>query len=666
MKFRYRLPMRGLPVGISQPSICRNALCGMLYVGRKLWKTAMKDTADREHALKGKMDVESGRGKEMAEVYQSLHSFFTEVEDEALPFAMRLLRDETGTNTRDDNVDDVVLPPHVTKHSLYARWCYSRGWKVEKKSSAKTIMKSTKEYTKRDYEPVDEDGISLFPPGSEYGKVISWPSFLRYWKRNFGHVKLRKKGADICTDCLIIMNDFRSCQRRRAACTPVPREGRDADEDGAEEDDSSDSDMDISSSDDDDDDDDEDTVDDNEAHFERAVEQMRETTRKGIAHVRAYQIQRDESKRIISLARNDIANHLPSLFRRKVLTIDMGQNLNLPNFEGEQPGDTYYLSPLTVLLFGVVNNATEDGMDRMNAYTWQEFEGDRGANNIASCLLKDLKIRGWLNQPNHSELTYIADNCGGQNKNKVVIRFLMWLVEVGIFPQIKIFFLVKGHTKNAADRLFNLLKLSYHRKNLYTYDVEGEGKEDGTSLYKELNANEYVNVTRMRKEDFHDHLQWQDKYFRTPTLGEFKQSHVFTIYGNARHKRKPTILVKQDDAKAVFREDDLAPTRASRKAKILTKEERMRQLKRMQTDLKQLVPTALRPIKQVELWKKWSPLIPDWARPITCPKPSDEVINSIKVRNRKKTQERTAGKKRRKMELQVADKNSKNSGDVGN
>ena len=71
------------------------------------------------------------------------------------------------------------------------------------------------------------------------------------------------------------------------------------------------------------------------------------------------------------------------------------------------------MSLLTVLLFGIVENANEDGYDRMNVYIWREFEGDRGANNITSCLLMDLKKRGWLGQTNYGRLTYIADNCGG-------------------------------------------------------------------------------------------------------------------------------------------------------------------------------------------------------------------------------------------------------------
>ena len=113
-------------------------------------------------------------------------------------------------------------------------------------------------------------------------------------------------------------------------------------------------------------------------------------------HVKMYQIQRDWARKVMSIARLDINYYVPSLFCRKVLTIDMGQNLCLPNFEGKQPGDTYYMNPLTVLIFGVVKNSTDDGQDSMNAYIWREFEDDRGQNNTTSCLLMDLKIRGWL------------------------------------------------------------------------------------------------------------------------------------------------------------------------------------------------------------------------------------------------------------------------------
>ena len=286
----------------------------------------------------------------------------------------------------------------------------------------------------------------------------------------------------------------------------------------------------------------------------------------------------------------------------------------------------------------------------MNAYIWQEFEGERGANNIASCLMKDLQLRGLFSQPNHGKLTYIADNCGGQNKNKIVIRFLMWLVENKIFPVVRIFFLVKGHTKNAADRMFNLLKNHYHRTNIYTYD----------DLHKTLDKNKHVTVHKMGVADFFDHQEWQDKIYRAPTGGEFKQSHVFTIYGNGIGGYTPTTLIKQDTIEAAIRKDELLPTTRNKKASVLTAEERARRIASMPQDLKNLQPNGLRPIKQVELWKKWGPLLPEAARKITCPKPSDEVIESIKLSNREKTKTRKKNKRKRKETTnEMASKGSK-------
>ena len=82
----------------------------------------------------------------------------------------------------------------------------------------------------------------------------------------------------------------------------------------------------------------------------------------------------------------------------------------------------------------------------------------------------------------------------------------------------------------------------------------------------------------------------------------------------------------------------------------------------MEKNLIQLKPTGLKPIKQVELWKKWAPLIPEKYRADTCPKPSDEVINSIKERNREKSKNR---KKLKKLQNKkdLADKISQKSSD---
>ena len=97
-------------------------------------------------------------------------------------------------------------------------------------------------------------------------------------------------------------------------------------------------------------------------------------------------------------------------------------------------------------------------------------EGDCGANNIASGLLKDFQQRGWFSSPNFGDLSLIVDNCRGQNKNKHIVRFLMWLVETRVFKRIELCFLIKGHTQNACDRMLNLVKSGYHKKNLCMYN----------------------------------------------------------------------------------------------------------------------------------------------------------------------------------------------------
>lgn len=225
----------------------------------------------------------------------------------------------------------------------------------------------------------------------------------------------------------------------------------------------------------------------NESKLIGNIESVEQTLREAKEHVRQYQLQRNCTKDYIKIAQLDVTNQVPPMDRELVLTMDMGQNIGLPNFSGNQPGDVYYFSPLRVYLFGVVDNATHDDISRINSYIWCEGDADRGGNNICSCLLKDFRSRGYFNQKQKGTLTIIADNCSGQNKNRHVIRFLMWMVEMEVFPKITLFFLIKGHTKNACDRMFNLLKMGYHCKDIFTVD----------QLLEILNENKFVKATRI-------------------------------------------------------------------------------------------------------------------------------------------------------------------------
>jgi len=47
--------------------------------------------------------------------------------------------------------------------------------------------------------------------------------------------------------------------------------------------------------------------------------------------------------------------------------------------------------------------------------------------------------------------------------------------------------------------------------------------------------------------------------------------------------------------------------------------------------LKQLIPPGIKPIKQVELWKKWRKFVPRQYWIDICPEPSDEVKAKVKA-----------------------------------
>ena len=55
---------------------------------------------------------------------------------------------------------------------------------------------------------------------------------------------------------------------------------------------------------------------------------------------------------------------------------------------------------------------------------------------------------------------------------------------MGYFKRVNFIFLIVGHTKNAADRLFNSLKHEYRKKNLYTMEmlVDSLRKSDSVTV----------------------------------------------------------------------------------------------------------------------------------------------------------------------------------------
>lgn len=85
-------------------------------------------------------------------------------------------------------------------------------------------------------------------------------------------------------------------------------------------------------------------------------------------------------------------NKILWLLRRDILVADYAQNLNLPNFGGDQPGYTYYYSPSKINVFGVLDCTVEV----MDACIYTEVEGKKGGNYVVLLLQKCLQKKSVL------------------------------------------------------------------------------------------------------------------------------------------------------------------------------------------------------------------------------------------------------------------------------
>lgn len=217
--------------------------------------------------------------------------------------------------------------------------------------------------------------------------------------------------------------------------------------------------------------------------------------------------------------------------------------MSLPSYQSEQPGPAYYYSPLNVYNLGVVNHAhvydgnTDDPKEHMYAHVYHEGMAKKGANNVASLLLKTLREINVLREGDPGgELNVVFDNCSGQNKNNTVLRLVPHLLEMGYFKKVNFVFLVVGHTKNAADRLFNTLKATYRDVNLYIME----------ELLECLNTSKRVTVMPAVEADFLDYDEHLDKFYSALT-GKIKQNHIFSCYSSEYVNNKLIVELRISD-----------------------------------------------------------------------------------------------------------------------
>jgi hypothetical protein len=72
-------------------------------------------------------------------------------------------------------------------------------------------------------------------------------------------------------------------------------------------------------------------------------------------HVEQAKVVREFAQQRVQEAKDDIENCVLYPKKRYCLVCDYTQNVGIPNFGKEQPGDTYNYSSLTINIFGIVD-----------------------------------------------------------------------------------------------------------------------------------------------------------------------------------------------------------------------------------------------------------------------------------------------------------------------
>ena len=497
--------------------------------------------------------------------------------------ATRLVREKTGLTTRDDEDDLVELPAHLSKRQVYKDFCFDRGWKVG--TTAKGSYGHIEDYEAREVDDV------LWPAGSEGLPVPSWKGFNDIWDEYFPNLKIRSATEDICGECYTLANRFRQARRSN---------GSDSDTD---------------------DDSDDGSVTPNCQRNEALIEEASK-------HVKQAKAMREMATDRIDKARADKANNVPFEQSQQTFIGDYAQNLGIPHVGANQPGDTYYYSPKTVYVFGCVDGSSDPS--HLVALPYEEETGRKGSRNVASLVMKYLGVQGILRYnadgtPRRGKrLACIFDNCSGQNKNNTVLRLAVYLVECGFFHEVEIIFYIRGHTKNACDRTFNLMKKIYHKSQVWTYSM----------LCDVIGQQEDVTVVPIETSDFKDYEAMLSQFYNPLVSGTVLCNHVFRAQSS--HVGE---IVTQSDRDGPENRQKLATDKnipSDQRASLLSSFE-----------LEEMEPPGLKEIKKVELYTKWRKFVPEQFQDIICPKPPDAVEQRVK-------DDRKERKRKREVEKQMA------------
>ena len=191
-------------------------------------------------------------------------------------------------------------------------------------------------------------------------------------------------------------------------------------------------------------------------------ERLDETARDYAAHLTDADAMLQQYRASKAAAKLEWAKHEPAFV---VLAFDYARQLGVPHL-GDETTEGFWATKkaLDVNLFGIVNEG--GGTYGLGTPYLVPERVKSGSDTVCSMLhhyiTNDSKVQA------ARELHLWSDSCTGQNKNNIVLAFLMLLVHTGVYDVVDWRFFTVGHSKFDPDRMFGTIRSTLHKQTVLT------------------------------------------------------------------------------------------------------------------------------------------------------------------------------------------------------
>nr|CAH7727756.1 unnamed protein product [Callosobruchus chinensis] len=161
---------------------------------------------------------------------------------------------------------------------------------------------------------------------------------------------------------------------------------------------------------------------------------------------RDLELHQRKAKQATESKKADIAENKNSK-NTAVICFDLQQALPTPLLTTSK---VFYLRQLWTYNFCIFDLLT----GKSHMFIWNETVASRGSHEIGSCLIKFVQSL----PPTVTKIVAYSDSCGGQNKNKNIVKLFSYIVQATHITEIHHKFLEPGHTYMECDRSFGLIE----------------------------------------------------------------------------------------------------------------------------------------------------------------------------------------------------------------